>query len=342
MMGIPKAMAILLLAGATECLGQDPHFSQFFMAPHFVNPANVGTQYGSWTMMGNFRQQWGNAGTLFQTQTLAAEAKLTGLEDDMNTLAFGMSFMNDQSMMGSFRSNYASATVAYHIQLADNHRLGAGFQGSYCNRRIDFSNLSFGQQFTGDGFDLAIPTGETSIRDLAPFFSMGAGVMYTYSTHDLSVDAGIALYDINRPVQSFLDRNNRLEPRYAYKLNMEYFTRGSVLINLHNIYHRQTTQNYFAVGGSLGLAVSPGTWDRIIYAGGWFREGDSFFPYAGVQINDIRIGISYDITYSEQNRGPGNPRSLEMSVMYSKARRNKSIPGCRIPSRFLQRNTILR
>lgn len=333
-----------LLGLALMCIGissraQDPHFSQFFMAPHFINPANVGTQYGDWTAMGNFRQQWNNAGTLFLTQSLAAEAKILGLDDEMNTLAIGLSFLNDQNMNGSFVSNYASGTLAYHVQLANNHRIGIGFQGSYSKRNLNFSNLSFGQQFTGRGFDLFLPNGEPNLFAMPAFFSMGAGLMYTFSTYNFNVDVGAAMYDINRPYQSFQNQENRLEPRYALKLNAEYITNGSVIINLHNMYQRQNYQNYYALGGTMGLAVSSGTWDKILYAGGWFREGDSFIPYTGIQINDIRIGLSYDFTYSKQNKGPFNPQSFELSIMFTKSRKTNIIPDCRVPARF-QRNNI--
>ena len=334
-------LPIIAIITILDTKGQDPHFSQFFMAPHFVNPARVGTLYGDWSVMGNFRQQWANAGTAFHTQALAAEAKVMGLEDGSNVFAIGFSMMNDQSMKGAFRSNYASATAAYHLQLDDHNRFGAGFQGSYSKRTLDFTRLSFGEQFTGRGFDLAVPSGEPMIYNMPAFLSVATGLNYSYSTRNFNADIGLAVYDLNRPNQSFLNRINRLEPRYTFNMNMDYLTEGSVVLNASGFFHLQTIQSYFALGGSMGLAVSPGSWDKILYAGGWFREGDVFLPYVGMQVNDVRVGLTYDVTYSKQNKGPTNPQSVEISFLYTRSRQTRNAPPCPIPRRHMRDNIRL-
>jgi len=326
---------------ATLIKAQDPHFSQFFMAPHFINPARVGTLYGDWSVMGNSRQQWTNVGTAFHTNAVALEGKITGLQESSNILAVGLSMMNDRSMKGSFRSNYISATAAYHIQLDDNNRMGLGFQGSYSKRILDYTRLTFGEQFTGRGFDLAIPNGEPGLYDMPAFYSIGSGFNYGYSTDNFNADIGLAIYDINRPNQSFLNQTNRLEPRYTVNMNMDYLTEGSLVFNAGGFFHLQTIQSYYAIGGSVGMAISPGTWDKILYAGGWFREGDAFFPYMGIQLNDLRIGLSYDVTYSKQNKGPGNPQSMELSFIYTHSKEKRNAPPCPIPTRHMKGNIRL-
>lgn len=320
---------------------QDPHFSQFFMAPHFINPAKVGTQYGDWNIMGNFRQQWSNAGTTFFTNAFAAEGKFTGHDQVSNILAVGISLMNDKSMNSSFRSNYLSASAAYHVQIDDNHRLGIGFQGAYSKRIIDYTQLSFGEQFTGRGFDLAIPNGELNLSNMPAFYTLGTGFNYTYNTYNLNVDFGAAAYDLNRPNQSFLNQANRLQPRYSFSTNIDYYTEASVIFNLSSFYHRQTIQSYYSIGGSIGVAIAPGTWDKVLYTGMWFREGDAIVPYAGFQLNDLRIGLSYDVTHSKQNKGPVNPQSTELSFIYTHSRNSRNAPRCPIPNRHLRGNIQL-
>lgn len=334
-------LRFLLYISLFSCLtasSQDPHFSQFFMAPHFINPAKVGTQYGDWNVMGNFRQQWSNAGTAFLTNAFAAEGKLTGHDEVSNILALGISLMDDRSMKSSFRSNYLSATAAYHVQIDDNHRLGIGLQGAYSKRNIDYTQLSFGEQFSGRGFDLAIPSGELNLSNMPAFYTLATGLNYTYSTYNFNVDLGVAAYDLNRPNQSFLNQENRLEPRYSFSTNMDYYTEGSVILNLSSFYHKQTIQSYFSIGSSVGVAMTPGTWDKVLYTGVWFREGDAIVPYAGFQLNDLKIGLSYDITHSKQNKGPVSPQSIELSFIYTRSRNSRNAPKCPIPSRHLRSN----
>jgi type IX secretion system PorP/SprF family membrane protein len=335
-MSIRKTITLLILVVAgSHGIAQDPHFSQFFMAPHFINPANVGTQQGEWSVMGNARHQWGNAGTLFLTQAMAGEVKLTGREDFENTLAVGMSLMNDQSMNGAFRSNYASGTVAYHLQLNDNHRIALGMQAAFGNRRLDQTRLVFGEQFSGAGFDVALPSGEPGLQSMRPFMSVGTGLLYTYARSQVNVDAGLAVYDLNRPRQTFLgDPNQYLRPRTVGSLNIQYMTRNRHVLNFHGIQHIQTVQGYFAVGGSVGIPVSADILNRMFFAGAWFREGDAILPYTGIRMGNVRIGLSYDVTLSKQNKGPVNPRSFEISMIYTRSRQPNTIMDCRVPKYY--------
>lgn len=327
-----KKIIYFLLIALFFCnylIAQDPHFSQFFMAPQFVNPAIVGTSSGDWRLMSNLRQQWGNAGTPFNTETFAGELKLIGKEKTDNTLGAGFALMSDQSMNGSFRSVYLSGSLAYHTQLSDKSRFGMGFQGTYANRRIDYSKLTFGEQFTSGGFDVNLPTGENAISNMKPFFSAGAGLLYNYSTEILNIDAGVAAFHLNKPKQTFLDNGNEILPiRYLAHANLEYKASDLMLFGVNTCFQQQAKPAYFAIGGSVGMDLSAGDGSSVIYGGGWFREGDSFYPYAGWLINNVQIGFSYDITHSKQDQGPSIPKSFEMSIVIKQKTTKAGVIPC--------------
>jgi len=314
----------LLSSYLRPVFAQDPHFSQFFNAPHYINPALTGTQYGDWCIMGNFRQQWGNAATPFNTQSLSFEQKFLK-EDNENILAIGVSMMNDQTMNGAFRSVYASGTLAYHQNISDNSNFALGFLGSYNNRRLDYSKLTFGEQFSSGGFDLALPNGETNLSNLKPYFSLGTGLMYTYFSNynDFILDIGFSAYDINQPRLSFLnDENNKLYVRYAGNLNAQYYPSEKVRLNFFSVYHRQGIQNYFSVGGSIGRNLGLPDHEVMTYLGAWFREGDAVYPYLGFSWDNVQVGLTYDIVISKQNLGPVNPQVFELSFVYTKNKRS--------------------
>ena len=57
---------------------QDPHFSQFTMAPMYLNPAMVGAFDGNYRLSGLFRSQWGSvleneSVPMYRTYTASAE-----------------------------------------------------------------------------------------------------------------------------------------------------------------------------------------------------------------------------------------------------------------------------
>lgn len=310
-------ISLLLSCAFQKTQAQDPHFSQFFMAPQFINPAQMGNFEGSWRIMGNFRQQWGLAETPFTTAVGAGEFKLFGLEEGTNTLAVGGAFMYDQSMFGAFKSNYAVANIGYHAQLGEHSRLGIGFHGMYASRRIDFSALSFGEQFTSiNGFDATALSGETNLVNPKPYLSFGTGLMYNYSNDVFEFGAGASVFHLNRPKQSFLGDKDWIIPmRYVGHTHFNYNINESLVMNLNGIFQYQSKPSYFAVGGALGMDISGGYRSSMLFAGGWFREGDSFYPYVGLMVNKVQVGFSYDITHSKQIYGPAIPQTFEMSFV---------------------------
>lgn len=304
-------------------LAQDPHFSQFFMAPQFINPALMGNFEGDWRMMGNFRHQWGFANTPFTTGVFAGEMKFSGKDENQfedenkNILAAGAAMMFDQSMNGAFKSNYAVANIAYHKQLDLSSSLGIGFHAMYANRRIDYSSLTFGEQFTSiRGFDASALNGETTLSNAKPYFSLGTGIMYNFRSTYLNIGVGGSVFHINNPKQTFLgDETQAIPMRYVGHFNAEYEISPSLFLSVNGIYQYQSRPSYFAIGGALGMDISGGDGSSTLYTGAWFREGDSFYPYVGLAVGRMQFGFTYDITHSKQIQGPAWPRSFEMSFV---------------------------
>ncbi len=316
-----KVILFVLLAYFNS-YAQDPHFSQYFMAPQFVNPAITGASYADWRLMCNWRQQWGNAGTPFNTQSLEFDYKILGKQTSndevQNTLAVGGALMLDQSMYGAFKSTYALGTLAYHAHITEDQTLGLGIQAMYANRVIDYSRLTFGEQFTSGGFSATIPTGEKTLIDKSSYLSLSAGILYNFNNDNFNLNIGASAFHLNKPKQTFLDDPKQILPvRYMAHINTEFYASNRLSVNLNGCYQEQALPAYFAIGGALGWDANPEK-TSTLYAGAWFREGDSFYPYLGWLINNIQVGFSYDITHSKQNLGPSVPRSFEFSLVITK------------------------
>lgn len=63
-----------LLAGLAACFMQpvaaqiDPHFSQYYVYPSYLNPALTGAFSGQYRVAGVFRNQWSNVGSAYSTK----------------------------------------------------------------------------------------------------------------------------------------------------------------------------------------------------------------------------------------------------------------------------------
>ena len=139
---------------------QDPNFSQFFASPLTLNPALTGKFNGDLRLAGNYRNQWPTINNAFTTYTVSADLNI--LQDRISEIdQFGVGAMafSDQSGNGILKNNYLGLSTAYHKGLDENgyNQIGAGFQATYVNKRLDITNLKFEDQLTSLGF-----TGVTS------------------------------------------------------------------------------------------------------------------------------------------------------------------------------------
>src|SRR5665647_906600 len=51
----------------------DPHFSQYYMHPHYLNPATTGIMDGDQRVSAVFRNQWADITNAFSTKGLTAD-----------------------------------------------------------------------------------------------------------------------------------------------------------------------------------------------------------------------------------------------------------------------------
>ena len=73
---------------------------------------------------------------------------------DIDQLGVGLLGVTDQAGDGVLVTNYAGLSLAYHKGLDENgfHQIGAGFQGTFANKRLDVTKVKFADQLTPLGF----------------------------------------------------------------------------------------------------------------------------------------------------------------------------------------------
>jgi hypothetical protein len=85
----------------------DPHFSQYYVYPSWLNPALTGAIDGDYRVSAIYRNQWGNIANGFST---------IGLSGDFVTnknLNFGGSVLQQTAGNGGFTYTTAHASIAY-------------------------------------------------------------------------------------------------------------------------------------------------------------------------------------------------------------------------------------
>jgi type IX secretion system PorP/SprF family membrane protein len=319
-----KLMKLLLVLSlvAVGAYGQDPSFSQFFSSPLNINPALTGITNYDYRGIANIRVEWVNPANPYNTSTASWDGKIFQDKIPENSIfGLGGMIMYDQAMLGTLKSTYASLDASYNIKIAEqggDQRLGMGVGLTYGHKRVDFSQLSFSQQFTGNGFDTNLPTGEAAFTNMTDYLSVSAGLLYSFSSRYASLDFGAAAFHLNKPKQTVVnDPNQYLAPRYVVHADYENYLNSKVVLFTNSIYQTQAKANYFSVGGGFGYLLSDeGEEDMIFNAGLWYWSNNAIVPYIGFVFNKLQLGLSYDITISQLSSAARRPQTFELSITF--------------------------
>ena len=330
-------MMVLSVMMVKTSVGQDPTFSQFFSSPLNVNPALTGHINADWRLILNMRDQWFNPSSPYATGTVSFDAKVFQKKipnvEEKNIVGIGGMLMYDYTMNGIVQGAYGSLNLSYNILIAEDfygnkHHLGLGFGGTYANRYVDFSRLNFQAQFTGNGFNQNLPTGEAALSNMTPFFSASAGFLYSYTTAKSNLDIGGAVYHLNEPKQTFLnDPQQFIMPRYVGNMSYETFLNVGIVLNTNAIYQQQGPASYFSIGGALGVFLDPDG-QSIFNIGVWYWSQNAIVPYVGFAYNDLQVGLSYDATISKLNEAAAKPTTFEISIILRGKNRPSGIIPC--------------
>ena len=304
---------------------QDPSFSQFFSSPLNINPALTARINSDWRVISNFRDQWIGPASPYATGTISYDTKILqnkipNVHEEKNVLGIGGMLMYDYAMDGIMKSTYASANLSYNMVLSDAatvQRLGAGFGVTYGKRTVDFSRLTWQEQWVGySGFDKNLPSGESALVNMKGFFSVSTGLVYSMTSEKSNLDVGAALFHVNTPRQTFLqDPNQRLAMRKVAHANFETYLNSSVVLNANAIYQFQDQANYASFGAGLGYYL-PQDPDVILNAGMWYWTKNAVIPYVGFAYKDFQLGLSYDVTVSRLDQASIKPKTFELSLIY--------------------------
>jgi len=319
---------LLLVCVTGIAKAQDPHFSQFYASPLTLNPAFTGKFDGNVRVAGNYRNQWPSINRAFQTATVAVDFPiLKNVVDEFDRFGVGVAGYTDKGADGAINFNYLSVSTAYHKALDEDgyKQLGLGFQGTYSNMIINTTKLTFENQLDLNG-TWTRPSGETfdNVSLNKSYFDLNAGLLYTQSTTDRNnYYAGVSLYHINRPDQTFNAGPAYLTYNLAMRTTLHaggYFATGETsTLHVSALYSTQAGASETLVGGAMQVATSDmNTTETPVsfYAGAWLRLGDAFIPYLGLEWNNLRFGATYDINTSDLKTASQSRGGIELSLIY--------------------------
>ena len=319
--------ACLLIASIQQSIAQtDPHFTQNYTFPMYINPAMTGGSDGEYRVSAIYRSQWGGIGNPYRT---------TGISFDTRTnknISLGVNLLNQSAGDGGFNYFNTYASVAYTgVKFSTNNeqRMVFAMQAGLINRRVDQSKFKWGEQWnpiTGYNANNAIT--ESFASTSATTLDMGTGVLYYDASPDkkYNVFGGLSFFHINRPKDPIISEEsvelNTIPLRYVLHGGVSFNISDRASIVPHFLFNQQGTANETMLGTYVQLNVNEET-DLML--GGYYRYKDAIAPFVGVDYKNFIFGLSYDANTSKLGNMARNINSFELSLSYIKREGTKSI-----------------
>lgn len=320
--------SLLLCVLGVAAKAQDPNFSQFFASPLTLNPALTGKFNGDMRVAGNYRNQWPTINNAFTTYTISADAGiLKNSIPEIDQFGVGMLAFSDRSGNGILQNNYLGVSTAYHKGLDENgmHQIGVGFQGTFVNKRLDVTSLKFEDQLTSLGFTGVTNEVFSAQQINVKYVDVNAGLLYTGSFNgENNLYAGVSMYHINRPKESFRGGDFLLQPRVTFQAGFtQPLSDGLNALHLSANYSRQANATNTVLGGAYMLNLNADASSPTnLYAGMWYRVNDAFIPYIGLEFGEFHFGATYDVNTSKLRPASNMRGGTEISLIYTRQHRD--------------------
>lgn len=319
--------AFVVMASIHQSLAQtDPHFTQNYTYPLYINPAMTGGSDGDYRASAIYRSQWGSISNPYRT---------TGLSIDTRTnknISLGLNLLNQSAGDGGFNYFNAYASVAYtgvKFGVNNNHRIVMAMQAGVINRRVDQSKFKWGEQWNPiTGYNASNSVSESFASTSSTTLDIGAGALYYDATPGKKANAfgGISFFHLNKPKDPIISSQdvalNTIPLRYTIHGGLSFNLAERTRIVPHALYMQQGNAKEEMLGMYVQYNVNEET-DLMI--GGYYRVKDAVAPFVGIDWRSFLVGLSYDVNTSKLGAMTKNVNSFELSLSYIKRQGTKSI-----------------
>lgn len=292
----------------------DPHFSQYYAYPMWLNPALTGVFNGSTRVTANYKNQYATINNAYKTTAISADMKPT------QNVGVGLNILDQASGDVGFNYFSAYANFGYGITVSSdgNQRVNFGLQAGVINRSFDPSKAQFGDQYDPlTGYNPGLPSNETFANTSATVFDAGAGVFYSNGdpTTNANLFGGFSVGHLSRPKDPFAAQgtDSKVPLRYTAEAGVRIKTGSFFAVTPHAIYIKQQNAEEKALGAYTEMKLAN---NNGLIAGAMYRFGDAAIANVGYDVKGLVIGASYDFNTSSINRVTNSMGGIELSISY--------------------------
>lgn len=297
---ICSILTFYLLLVAYRTSAQDGHFTQFYAAPTYLNPAFAGSSVES-RISANYRNQWPAIPGAFVTYNFAYDRYLPRIHSGIGVIA-----THDQAGSGALRSSSVGAQYSYEVAIKRDVFFLPALQMSYVSHSVNFNDLVFGDQLIRNGAETSLESGIKPIN----YMDFSSGALIFSPTYW----AGVSIHHMNQPNQSFYPNHLARIPRkfsahggYRFKMKGGAYRKSKSYVVTAANYKHQGDFDQLDLGAYYELnPITLGLWYRglLLKGNGYgYINQDALSLIIGFQSSQIKLGYSFDVTLSQLNVG---------------------------------------
>jgi len=324
-------IVICLLNGffISNLFAQDTHYSQYYAAPLYLNPAFTGTIQGH-RIVANYRNQWPNIPRAFETYSVSYDFNVKELRS-----GFGVIATTDKAGSAGLRSTTLGFIYSYKIQLAEKWMMTPAIQFTYGNRNIDFNKLVFGDQLILNG-----PTQDDAMSkfDAVNFYDFSTGLLI----YNKAFWFGYSLHHLNSPNLSLINDVSTVPKKHSIHTGIKIPLNNGPFKKSHEtavapslVYRTQGSFDQLDVGMHyLNYPMVLGLWYRGIPIQQDVKDNmshDAMTIVLGLKKDIFEIGYSYDLTISDLGGNPGGAHEISLIMEIKNTNMKKHKPDKFIP-----------
>ncbi len=308
----PYIFTLVVLFIGLGMKAQDPHFSQFYANPLYLNPAFAGAKVCP-RVVTNYRNQWPAIPGSYVTYNASFDMHVDALGGGLGVLVTA-----DRAGQGVLTTQTVSLIYAVRIRLSRTWFLKAGLQAGFFQKNLDWDKLTFGDQidskwgFSNNTAEKRPVNGKYNIMDVD--FSGG------FLVYNDRFFGGVAVHHMV-PVNVSLTEGESYLP-------MKITTHAGYMIPL--VKHKRLRPSDPTISPNI-VFMSQGPFNQLNYGayfkkapmifGIWYRQffegSDAIILQAGFEYDKFKFGYSYDITVSKLASASGGAHEFSFALDFN-------------------------
>ncbi len=321
-------LVLSIVLYSTQTFAQDPEFSQFYANPIYTNPAFAGSSTVG-RIVTNARSQWPNIAGSLRTVSASYDEHY-----DVINGGIGIMAVADEAGSGLLQSFSLKGVYSYQIVITRHLTMRAAIEASINQKSINFGKLTFSDMIVlQQGFVTATQEKPPGPDPNVYYANFAAGaVLYSSRFY-----AGFAAHNLTEPNQAFYGKSNS-DPQNI--IPIRYTAHAGLVIPLvqgsaknesnlwPNILYMQQRQ-YAQL--NLGVYYNKG----FFVVGAYYRQttgnSDCMIALIGIRKDKLRIGYSYDRTFSSARYGAPDSHEISLAFELRKHTPKKTIRAIKCP-----------